>query len=309
MLRGMNRRQIGWGRGVQSLLSYFKRFRDRLTLPLAGGAGEVKAAEADATTPRAAIDYMVQLPCEPKRRFGLEGLLKRLRLLDSLGTRLLLQKEDEIAAREALFELRPVAYHCSRCPANHRNREFGCFGSVRLPLSAEAEVWLLDLLPDTLNPKDSDPEQIRHVEAAAAMVARLRELGVDGAPVDDFRGDGFLLARPKPAVRSYGWFVRRVEVKSSALLQPLLFAGGVEPATAELLCRGLGVWQDGTRDYDGIQEAVFTQPDEEGEDTSVAELKHFFLALMVACSMDLPVQTWVHDAAGEEAAGLPEPKA
>src|SRR5690349_21103299 len=130
-----------------------------------------------------AIDYFLDLPCEPKRRLGADGLLERLRRLE----RLVPAGKGAAGAGEALdvgFDLRPVAFHCGRCPGNHAGRQFGCFGSVHFPLSCEAEEWLVKLLPTRKSFREPSPEDARQSEAARVLIQRLRELGIDGREVE-----------------------------------------------------------------------------------------------------------------------------
>src|SRR3954451_18744629 len=73
--------------------------------------------------PFVGIDYVIGLGCVPKQQFGSEGLYRRLvRLAEEPGP----------AAVEAAFELRPLAFHCSGCAANHSRLDFGCYGTVSL---------------------------------------------------------------------------------------------------------------------------------------------------------------------------------
>jgi hypothetical protein len=41
---------------------------------------------------------------------------------------------------------------------------------------------------------------------------------------------------------------------------------------------------------DGVPEMVFTQPRENEDDASVAQIKLFFYAAMIACSLDVPIR-------------------
>jgi hypothetical protein len=236
------------------------------------------------------LDYMIDLPCDPKRRFGREGLWERVRSLDPTRS-----AGDALRALESGFELRPVAFHCVRCPANRSRREFACEGALPLPLSAEGERWLAGLLPVSLRERDAEsPAQTRQIRAAHDLARRLPELAVSGADCEQgFRGAG-LLEAPHPTVRQYGWLWRPTRLTSSQLLELLLLRGRVEPAPAEAVCRALGVWHDGDRTADGVPEVVFTQPVESADEPSVAGLKRFLLALMIAASLDVPLLTSLH---------------
>ena len=244
------------------------------------------------------IEYAIELPCEPRRRLGADGLRDRLRRLQALRDRPGLSAAEREEVREATFTLRPLAFHCARCPANHAGRPFGCCGTITSPFSADAEEWLVERLPGTLETKEpaagngSHPET---TEAVRALLEAVRAERVDGRPVDERYRKGPLLERPQAAVRSYGSLLRRRRLTSSQLLQLLFFASRVEPVTAERVCRALGVWEDHGHGADGVPEVVFTEPVLEDDDPSVAELKEFLLALIVACSLDLAVRTDVRD--------------
>jgi hypothetical protein len=241
-----------------------------------------------------AIDYTLELNCEPKRRFGRDGLAERLRFLEALQTELALTREQEARVREVVFELRPVAFHCSRCPANHRNREFGCYGRVETPVSAEAEEWLAELLPITLTPGGDAPPEVR-VQAAGMrrLLTELNAAGVTGRPCEERRGGGrgALLERRQPLWRKWGSPFRRQRVGSGQLFEALLLRDTISPALAEALLRALGVWEDGGDGEDGTPEVYFTTPIEGDDDPSVAQVKLLLYALLTACSLGLAVST------------------
>jgi len=241
-----------------------------------------------------AIDYTLELNCDPKRRFGRGGLAERLRFLEALQNELALTREQEAGVREVVFELRPVAFHCSRCPANHRSREFGCFGRVETPVSAEAEEWLAELLPLALTPPpEAPPEQRAQAAAARRLVTELDSAGITGRRWDDRRSPGpeGLAERRQPLWRKWGSPFRRQRVGSGQLLEALLLRPSISPGLAETLLRALGVWQDGGDGEDGTPEVYFTTPIEGDDDPSVAQLKLLFLALLTACSLGVAVST------------------
>jgi hypothetical protein len=239
------------------------------------------------------LDYLIDIPCEPRRRLGLEALLARLRLLARARYSETLNPEEAAAARTAMFDLQPLMFHCGRCPANAAGHEFGCYGCLHEPVSIEAEEWLYDRLPLTLSEKRAeDDAERKQMERVRALAETLRVEQNTGDTVDERRGPG-LAIRPKGMTRTYGSFFRRRSVGSSQLLELLLTRGVIDPATAELLCRALAVWQDGGIAADGLPEAVFTEPPADTDDQATADLKQLFLALMTACSLDVPVRTWL----------------
>ena len=249
-----------------------------------------------------AIDYTLELPCEPKRKLGLEGLSERLRLLEDLQTELDLNPQQMASVREIVFELRPLAFHCAKCPANHRNREFGCFGRVETPISEEGEEWLLDLLPPSLSPGEGDSRDIKaRAGAASRLIETLQKLAVSGRNADSRRprrkqepGAGDLFEAHHGQSQKYGKMFRRSRISTSQLLEALLFRNTVTPELGELVCRALGIWQEGGDGEDGVAEVLFTQPVDGNDDTTIAQLKLFFYACMVASSLNANVLTEIH---------------
>jgi len=237
------------------------------------------------------LDYIIDMPCEPKRRLGEEALLGRLRLLAHARYAEELAPEDAAGARQAMFDLQPLAFHCARCPANASGHEFGCYGCVHEPVSIEAEEWLMDRLPLGLSEKHEAEDAPGQVERVRELIERLRAANVTGKPLDELRR-GRLAVRPRPLVRTYGSLFRRRRVSASQLLEIICLGGRLEPGMGEALCRALAVWQDGGTGDDGLPEAVFTEPPSDTDDQPTADLKQFFLTVMTACSLDLPVLTW-----------------
>lgn len=247
------------------------------------------------------IDFTLEFPCEPKRKLGLEGLSDRLRLLENLHRELELTPEQTASVREVVFELRPLAFHCGKCPANHRNREFGCFGRIEAPISVDAEDWLWELLPASLTPAEGDtPQQRAQAQAVTRLIARLRELEITGRAADQRRprrsqgGDPPLFEADKGVRRTYGRLFRRVRLTTSQLLEALLLRGTIHTDLGELICRALGIWQEGSVGEDGVPEMYFTQPIEGDDDPTVAQLKLLFYAIMTAGSLNTNVVTEVH---------------
>ncbi len=248
------------------------------------------------------IEYTIEIPCDPKRRFTREGLFDRLRVLAGALGMPYSATGERAAAREVEYELRPLAFHCARCPASYNSRAYGCFGMVQGPLSSEGEEWLLGLLPESLQPRKKGAEPDPRAVYTRQLIARLAELGATGKLVDERYRPG-LLERRRPAQRRYGSMFRPVSVTSSQLLQVLLFSGVVAPLDAELAMRALGVWEDGERGEDGVPEVIFTQPADDEDDPTVADLKQFFMGLMVACSLNVAVRTRVAEAGAADPRG------
>ena len=122
-----------------------------------------------------AIDYIIELDCQPKETLGAAGILERLkervraaeviewfraagdsRPPDQMGfefsqsapgrpgEKQLIVVQDLLDHAAALDQ---QAHHCQGCPANISGRPFGCIGFINYPITAQAEIWLLERLP------------------------------------------------------------------------------------------------------------------------------------------------------------------
>ena len=123
-----------------------------------------------------AIDYVIDYTCVPKQTLTTEGIVERLKARERAGAVIKLFREngDQRPPSEMGFEftrttvegeeetrvivvqvmldlaaqLDPLEQHCAGCPANVSGRPFGCVGAIQYPITAAAERWLLDQLPD-----------------------------------------------------------------------------------------------------------------------------------------------------------------
>jgi hypothetical protein len=256
-----------------------------------------------------AIDYWIQIDCEPRRAFGAEVLAAHLRRLDRLAQISELDDVAMAAFQEEQFRLRPHAYHCRSCPANRDDRAYGCRGRVEFPITADAEAWLQRLLPSGRPESDRRRRELKAQRGFARDLAlRLRELDVEGKEVDARRGVPWLLERRRPARWAGGGLFRRVRINTSALIEFMLLRPGILPEDAERVCRALGAWVDAEPAPDGTPEAIFTQPVEREDPPSVADLKQFLMTLMLASSLNAVVRTTL-DAPALEFAGETGPSA
>jgi hypothetical protein len=245
-----------------------------------------------------AIDYTVDLDCEPKRRFGLGGLAERLSLVEKIQSAGGASREQTSLLREVMFELGPVGFHCMRCPANHREQEFGCYGRVDTPISAEAEEWLMSLLPTSLTRPDPNTAEMRaQAEFVPALLDQMEAMQIPLRALDERRSarksGAAELERKKQLTHTYGRLLKKRRISSDQLVYLLLYGGSIQPEAAEILCRALGIWQEGGLGEDGVPEVAFTQPLDSDDDGSIAQLKLLFYALMVACSLGVAVLTGV----------------
>jgi len=237
------------------------------------------------------IDYVIEFPCEPKRRLRSPGILTLLRRIERCQEGSPSGKLEAAEAREADFRLRPLAFHCARCPANHRAESFGCYGRIQVPISNEAEEWLGSLLPASLKPREeSTYEQRAQLTALHELLAYLQERPVSRKTLEQQRGKQGLLERKRPLQRQYGSIFRSRLLTTGQLLAMLTQEERLLPQVGELVCRALGVWVDGDDADDGIPEVQFTVPAEPDDDPSVVDLKRFFHAILVACSVNASVR-------------------
>ena len=237
------------------------------------------------------IDYVIEFPCEPKRRLRSPGLLTLLRRIERSQDGQPVGKLEAAEAREAEFRLRPLAFHCARCPANHRGEAFGCYGRIQAPISAEAEEWLGSLLPVSLRPREECTyEQRAQILALQELLVYLREKPPSRKSTDALRVKEGLLERKRPVQRQYGTLFRPRLLTTALIISMLLPDERLFPALGELICRALGVWIDGGDADDGVPEVQFTTPVEPDDDPSVVDLKQFFHAILVACSVNASIR-------------------
>lgn len=247
-------------------------------------------------TVRLEIDYAIELPCVPREVFGKQGLLDRLRSLHGTST-----SDESIggtiaAGMQAEFELRPLAFHCSGCPANASRSAYGCYGSLRMPISAGVEEWLIKQLPRRLRPRKNTPPEVRQqMQSTARLLTRLEALRITGKVVDERHRGGELLQRKRSLRRRYGSWFRRTTITSSQLVELFFLRERLRPDDAELACRALGVWEAGGKDEDGLPLVVYNAPAEDDDEDSVAELKDFLLTLTLACSTSSEVRVFLQE--------------
>ncbi len=148
-----------------------------------------------------AIDYIIELDCPPKRVLSADGILERLKERQraaeviawfraagdkrppaemgfefshsASSEKQLIIVQDLLDHAAALDE---HAGHCQNCPANISGEAYGCMGFINYPISAQAEVWLLERLPV--------PD-----EPLVWLLLRkgIRDFGYDGASVKALR--------------------------------------------------------------------------------------------------------------------------
>lgn len=195
-----------------------------------------------------AIDYIIDLDCEPKRALTTDDILERIKGAERAEAIIKLFRDggDARPPAEMSFEftrstpqgeetrefsvqdlldraeaLKAFEHHCTHCPANNRRRPFGCIGFIEYPITKHAENWLLDRLP---TPDD-------------ALILLLLNQGVqdfkyDGATVKPLRQmPGVYFEDQMPEARRLGdsW------LDADQLFEMIFAVGNINPNHAALL--------------------------------------------------------------------------
>lgn len=260
-----------------------------------------------------AIDYIIDLECEPKSRLTTSGILERLknraranevirvyrdsgddRPEEQIGFEVTRRAADGtehtnlVVATDMLEEaavLDQYASYCQGCPANRTGAPYGCIGTINYPVSEQAEVWLLEQLPDVTTPG-----------LFLMMMRSIDEMGYSGEDARRLREQpGIFFECPDTLGREYAtgaitadvlfemtFQVGAIQVPHAAML--LLFYGaipreGLDPERLMMLIRGqVAGFSD---------EFPFLLRFEDGDDMTVRDLKRFLLALYMAYSMNV----------------------
>lgn len=264
------------------------------------------------------IHYYIDLPCMPREAIGpdelstmvdrweratavREGFVAKWGIDDETKMRFrerIVGREGEESrektvaeAREACAPLEQFAHHCLNCPAALRGTPYTCHGELTLPLSTEAETWLLERLAPTgsrcldlfLDASDQQP--------------------IGPSPFNGWRQAGFLEALEPPVASRNGR-----NVTSDQLLEELFGVGDLMPdhSLGPLLYLQLLETSDGRRGDEvlAVVEEVssaapgeiesapaigFSLRAEEGESPAVREVKDFLLAMFIAFSLETPL--------------------
>lgn len=195
-----------------------------------------------------AVHFCASLPCAARQRLG-DGRLMELR----------------IAAQHAPAPprdgtLAELSQACRHCPFHLGLRDLGCAGVIRHPITAAAEHWLLQRLPNDLD-----------APAARGLLAGLQAPQADGREVDRLRPLHRHYELRRPLRRRWGGrFSGRTVVTSSQLLQLALHAGSLLPTQARLLAGALGYLDD--RHAPRVDADMASAPQ---DDASLRALKHF----------------------------------
>lgn len=214
------------------------------------------------------IDYVIDLPCQPKDALGVDVLVNLVKARNRASTVLAMVRdsgdqrspdqisftsvletpdgaeEQEVTVQALLDEaaaLEPLRAHCSSCPANGGAWGFGCYRSISYPVPEEVETWLIGRLPDDL---DSTAGQF--------LTRAVADFGWDGAHAAELRaqGDTFFEADDALAAR---WGepdagaaddddeADGFELDTDQIFQMLFHVGHISPAHATMLALFFGV--------------------------------------------------------------------
>lgn len=252
-----------------------------------------------------AIDFVVDYGCAPKDKFGTPEILERLKMRVRAQTIIRLfrehgdgrppgemgfefarqtpsgEEETQIIIVQDLLdraaELDEWAHHCVGCPANQRGASFGCADAVQYPLSARGERWLLDRLPGIDAPF-----------LWLLLRQSIQEMGYSGDDVKPLRASGTYFEAGVALARDMQDFV----VNTDQVFEMMFMLGDIQPAHAGMLLQFFDAVprateaaqvveimnQSLTREDIEARYPLRIQPDD-GDDSTVAELKRFLRAL------------------------------
>ncbi len=261
------------------------------------------------------IDYLIHLDCAPKQALTLEGLMGRLKGRERAQAIIQLYRDEgdhrpptemgfEMVRRlpdgteeteivvvqnllDAAQELHLWESHCTNCPANHLGVPFGCTNTINYPISAQAERWLLDQLPDTDHPLVFMLLQsvIREMRYSGHSAAKLREQ------------TGVFFESELTVVRDLG----HIRITADQIFEMLFLSGPILPAHGSLLLQFFGgISQDLDADVmmqladppstQWIADHVsFQHSIVPGDDSTTLTFKEFFRAMHVAYKLRVPV--------------------
>jgi hypothetical protein len=259
-----------------------------------------------------AIEYAVDLGCEPKSVLGTAGIMERLkeraradviiqqfraagdsRPPSQMGfefTRSSLagDEETELLIVQDLLdraaELDPLAGHCAGCPANLTGQPFGCIGQINYPISDRAEAWLLDQLPSIEQPL-----------AWLLLREGSQKLGYDGSLTQQLRASGQYFEERRVRGRDLTEFI----FSADQVFEMLFLLGHIQPPQAGIMLLFFnGIRRDVEADtivaifnrslspeQIAAQFPFLLRP-EPGDDRSISEFKAFFRALHTAWMLD-----------------------
>ena len=190
-----------------------------------------------------------------------------------------------LATAAPLDELAPL---CDKCPLRGGTTEappFFCGGTIRYPISAAAEQWLLARLPNRIDERGGQ-----------ILQKYLQDLNCDGATVNELRSHGGFYESPEPFVRE--WMnvtptkndgtpgaMERIVVSSSQVLSLMFDAGHYEPPYARLIGCVLGYMVPDMREMaERVDNRILPS-----DDMGITDLKRFLARVATAGVNNWPV--------------------
>lgn len=253
------------------------------------------------------IDYVIDLPCAPKHALGTEGIVQRVKAGSRAGAVLDLLRADgdarppaevrfdvvvqtpegtrteSVSVQGMIDQARTLEPHrpaCAGCPADRGAGGFGCYRSIPYPIAADAEAWLLGLLPDDLG-----------TTAGRLLVRAVADFAWDGAHAARMRADGDAFFESREAL-AVAW--GDVEIDTNQLFHMLFHVGAVNATHAFMACLFFGlvphdaplsILADAPARARALAEARIPDPPTDG----CAPIAAFLATLAAAARLDLDV--------------------
>jgi hypothetical protein len=257
-----------------------------------------------------AIDYVLGVACEPKKRLGVERLvgLHRTRGIatsalahmrtegetrppSEIEVQLTTRKPEGDSSRGATLQdmldetapLDEVAGLCAHCPAE-LTVPFTCHRRINYPFSERMEAWLMARLPERLG-----------CTAGALLVRGLGEFGWDGEPAAKLRASGetYFESRVAFGVRWQG-DDGTIDVSSDQLFQMMFMVGHLAPTHSLMLALFMGVLPHDISLHDlkegeGRTRALAKSHIPTEQDPELEQLANFLRTLGTAARLDMPI--------------------
>jgi hypothetical protein len=208
---------------------------------------------------RVGIDYVVNLDCAPKKALTTQKIIALVKAKNQAETviELLRRDGDQRPVEQLTFthvvhrpegpteqevsvgallkqtkELDAHAHHCQACEANLFEQPYGCYGSISYPISAEAEKWLMSLLPKELK-----------TAAGHMLRSAVTDFGYTGGMFLEMRPQEMFFESQTPVKRKWGSWLSGWTLTSDQLLEMLFGLGDLQPAHCKMMCLILGMLQ------------------------------------------------------------------
>lgn len=266
-----------------------------------------------------AIDYIIELDCIPKRELTADGIRERLKEREraheviqwfraagdarepaSMGFEFSQSAPGEPGDKQLIVVqdlldhasvLDDYAEHCASCPANKSGQPFGCMGFIQYPITARAEIWLLERLPVPDEPLVwlLLKQGIQRLGYDGALVRELRKAdgGVDASerayfelPIAPERRLGELRVSGDQALEMIFGVGDRIIPNHAGIL--LLFFGAIDRDLEAREIQDISSYDQSIRDRFAFEMAAGADADD-----CIQELLSFFRALFSAWMLNV----------------------